>query len=71
MELGAQFIPAFTDRVTHLVACDHGGAKYAVGLSVYLVSFCHQQPMIVRNGTQGTNYEALLDTRKLRDLATW
>lgn len=30
IELGAQTMNAFTDRVTHLIADDHGGAKYAV-----------------------------------------
>jgi len=30
VELGATCTPAFTDRVTHLVAVDHGGAKYMV-----------------------------------------
>ncbi|KAL0945523.1 hypothetical protein HGRIS_001005 [Hohenbuehelia grisea] len=28
LELGATSVQAFTDRVTHLVAVDHGGAKY-------------------------------------------
>ena len=28
VELGATCTPAFTDRVTHLVASGHGGAKY-------------------------------------------
>lgn len=28
VELGATTTSAFTDRVTHLVAVDHGGAKY-------------------------------------------
>lgn len=30
VELGATCTPAFTDRVTHLIATDHGGAKYMV-----------------------------------------
>ena len=30
VELGATCTPAFTDRVTHLVAVAHGGAKYMV-----------------------------------------
>lgn len=30
VELGATCTPAFTDRVTHLVASGHGGAKYMV-----------------------------------------
>lgn len=30
MELGASTISAFTDKVTHLVAVSHGGAKYKV-----------------------------------------
>jgi len=30
VELGATCTPAFTDRVTHLIAVDHGGAKYMV-----------------------------------------
>jgi hypothetical protein len=29
-ELGATPISAFTDKVTHLIASDHGGAKYMV-----------------------------------------
>ncbi|KAF8193425.1 hypothetical protein BJ912DRAFT_241190 [Pholiota molesta] len=32
VELGAICTPAFTDRVTHLVAVDHGGAKYTCAL---------------------------------------
>ncbi|KJA25092.1 hypothetical protein HYPSUDRAFT_214141 [Hypholoma sublateritium FD-334 SS-4] len=32
VELGATCTPAFTDRVTHLVAVDHGGAKYMCAL---------------------------------------
>ncbi|KAF9483199.1 hypothetical protein BDN70DRAFT_874071 [Pholiota conissans] len=32
VELGAACTPAFTDRVTHLVAVDHGGAKYTCAL---------------------------------------
>ena len=31
VELGATTTSAFTDRVTHLIAVDHGGAKYQVG----------------------------------------
>jgi hypothetical protein len=27
-ELGATHVSAFTDKVTHLIAEDHGGAKY-------------------------------------------
>lgn len=30
LELGATSVSAFTDRVTHLVAESHGGAKYLV-----------------------------------------
>jgi hypothetical protein len=30
LELGATPISAFTDKVTHLIANDHGGAKYMV-----------------------------------------
>ncbi|KAF9459055.1 hypothetical protein BDZ94DRAFT_1300839 [Collybia nuda] len=32
LELGATSVSAFTDRVTHLVAVDHGGAKYMCAL---------------------------------------
>ncbi|KAJ7886140.1 hypothetical protein B0H14DRAFT_3856655 [Mycena olivaceomarginata] len=32
LELGATSVSAFTDRVTHLVAEDHGGAKYLCAL---------------------------------------
>ncbi|KAF8963181.1 hypothetical protein BDZ97DRAFT_1822178, partial [Flammula alnicola] len=32
VELGATCTPAFTDRVTYLVATDHGGAKYMCAL---------------------------------------
>ncbi|KAH9481897.1 DNA topoisomerase 2-binding protein 1-A [Psilocybe cubensis] len=32
VELGATCTPAFTDRVTHLVAIDHGSAKYMCAL---------------------------------------
>ncbi|KAG6853350.1 hypothetical protein C0991_005081, partial [Blastosporella zonata] len=32
MELGAATTSAFTDRVTHLVAVEHGGAKYSCAL---------------------------------------
>ncbi|KAJ7236947.1 hypothetical protein C8J57DRAFT_1728118 [Mycena rebaudengoi] len=32
LELGATSVSAFTDRVTHLVAEDHGGAKYMCAL---------------------------------------
>lgn len=34
VELGAQTASAFTDRVTHLVAKDHGGAKYECALQL-------------------------------------
>ncbi|KAK0202902.1 hypothetical protein DFS33DRAFT_940575 [Desarmillaria ectypa] len=34
IELGAQTASAFTDRVTHLVAKDHGGAKYNCALQL-------------------------------------
>lgn len=34
VELGAQTAQAFTDRVTHLVAKDHGGAKYNCALQL-------------------------------------
>ncbi|KAK0488818.1 hypothetical protein IW261DRAFT_1414294 [Armillaria novae-zelandiae] len=34
VELGAQTASAFTDRVTHLVAKDHGGAKYNCALQL-------------------------------------
>jgi hypothetical protein len=30
VELGATCTPAFTDRVTHLIASGHGGATYMV-----------------------------------------
>jgi hypothetical protein len=33
VELGTTCTPAFADRVTHLVASGHGGAKYMVSLS--------------------------------------
>jgi hypothetical protein len=36
-ELGATTVSAFTDRVTHLVAESHGGAKYVVR-AVYQVA---------------------------------
>ncbi|KZP22630.1 hypothetical protein FIBSPDRAFT_787042 [Athelia psychrophila] len=32
MKLGSLALPAFTDIVTHLIASDHGGAKYACAL---------------------------------------
>ena len=36
VELGTTCTPAFTDRVTYLVAIDHGGAKYmACNLSTF------------------------------------
>jgi DNA replication regulator DPB11 len=36
MELGATVVGAFTDRVTHLVAADHGSAKYSVRVVGFL-----------------------------------
>ncbi|KAJ7879845.1 hypothetical protein B0H13DRAFT_2345907 [Mycena leptocephala] len=48
IELGATSVRAFTDRVTHLVAENHGGAKY----------------FVMRAGTQNPYPAAILDRRK-------
>ncbi|KAG7444267.1 uncharacterized protein BT62DRAFT_951949, partial [Guyanagaster necrorhizus] len=49
IELGAQTASAFTDRVTHLVAKDHGGAKYNCALQLKIpilqpewITECHE-----------------------------
>jgi DNA replication regulator DPB11 len=39
VELGALSVNAFTDRVTHLVAGNHGGAKYTVSSATWLETF--------------------------------
>lgn len=35
MALGALALPALTDKVTHLIANEHGGAKYAVSFIIF------------------------------------
>lgn len=71
MELGAVPSHPFTDRVTHLVAVDHGGPKYMVS-----VLFLYRLPLAnltaaVCLGKKGTYLKAIVDYGKLQGMAAW
>ena len=71
-ELGATSTSDFTDRVTHLLANSHGGAKYLVRLTPRCLSplFNPIHLCTVRTRTQNTYHEPRMDNERIRGLVT-
>lgn len=67
--MGASTTSAFTDYVTHLIAEEHGGAKYWVCTLPRIYSSRLLNTMLVRSGAKDTDTKTVMDSRHLRYLA--
>jgi hypothetical protein len=71
MELGATSISAFTDKVTHLIANDHGGAKYMVSAVAALNQIAIYDALLqVCVRKEDSDHAAFVDHGELSGLAT-
>ena len=67
--MGASTTSAFTDYVTHLIAEEHGGAKYWVRTLPCIYTSRLLNTMLVRGRAKDTHTKTIMDSRHLRYLA--
>lgn len=61
----------FTDRVTHLIANAHGGAKYTVSLTMSFAEPSITRIVLVRTGKKDPDYDNRVDKRIVCYMVTW
>jgi twin BRCT domain len=71
-ELGATTVSAFTDRVTHLVANEHGGEKYQVcSLKIITCSYYSLSVFLVCSTAENTHLTLCLGHPEPPHVVEW